>query len=197
MAAKTKKPIKKKRKPVPYKVPVGRALVLRTCDADMTAHGGFKWPESGPVECPDWKAVALCGNGLHGLLWGEGDGSLVNWSDDAKWLVVEVEQKTIVELDGKVKFPRGIVVACGDRLLATSFLIEHLTQAAKVVGCSINKGNRSTLTGGDGSTLILKFYDYSKNKHRVVTLDVGEDGILPNTKYKLNAENKPEVVSSN
>ena len=51
-------------------------LVLRTCAADMTSYGGFKWPKSGPVKCDDWKPRAECGNGLHGLLWGVGDGSL-------------------------------------------------------------------------------------------------------------------------
>jgi hypothetical protein len=38
-----------KAKPSPETV-----LVLRTCNADMTAHGGFKWPESGHVAAPDW-----------------------------------------------------------------------------------------------------------------------------------------------
>lgn len=27
-------------------------LILRTCNADMTSHSGFHWPESGPVEAP-------------------------------------------------------------------------------------------------------------------------------------------------
>lgn len=60
-----------------------RAYMLRTCAADMTAHGGFVWPKEGEVCAPDWRPDARCGNGLHGLLWGEGDGSLLNWSADA------------------------------------------------------------------------------------------------------------------
>lgn len=71
-------------------------LVLRTCAADMTSYGGFKWPESGPVKCSDWSPRAECGNGLHGLLWGVGDGSLVSWAEDAKWLVVEVPTDSVV-----------------------------------------------------------------------------------------------------
>lgn len=47
-------------------------LVLRTCAADLTSYGGFQWPESGPVESPDWNPIAECGNGLHGWL-GAGD----------------------------------------------------------------------------------------------------------------------------
>ncbi len=29
------------------------AVMVRTVNADMTSYGGFVWPESGPVECPD------------------------------------------------------------------------------------------------------------------------------------------------
>lgn len=56
------------------------AYVLRTCSADMTSHGDFRWPKRGRVEAPDWKPTAECGNGLHGLLWGESDGTLLNVS---------------------------------------------------------------------------------------------------------------------
>ncbi len=113
MATKTKtaaklKSVRKVRVTKPK--PVETVLVLRTCDKNLQSHGGFQWPESGPVKCDDWSATPACGNGLHGLLWGEGDGSLLNWSDDAKWLVVEIEARLIVDLDRKVKFPHGNVV---------------------------------------------------------------------------------------
>ena len=88
--------------------------VLRTCTDEMLAHNGFKWPESGPVECKDWDPKPKCGHGLHGLLWAEGDGTLLNWSDTAKWLVAKVLKSEVVVIDaGKVKFPRGTVVFCG------------------------------------------------------------------------------------
>ena len=95
---------------------VATVLVLRTCSPDMTSHNGFKWPKSGAVKAPDWNPQAICGFGLHGLLWGEGEGAHLNYSADAKWLVVEVSAKSIVDLKGKVKFPAGKVVFCGDRL---------------------------------------------------------------------------------
>ena len=103
-------------------------LVLRTCAPDKTSYGGFVWPESGPVAAPDWSPVAECGKGLHGLLWGEGEGALVSWEDDARWLVVEVEAASIVDLSGKVKFPRGVVAHCGDRYSATAYLAERAPQ---------------------------------------------------------------------
>ena len=61
-----------------------KALMLRTCAADMSAYGGFVWPKSGPVEAPDWSADPVCGGGLHGALWGEGDGALFQWGPDSR-----------------------------------------------------------------------------------------------------------------
>src|SRR6188768_2383636 len=97
-------------------------LILRTCAADMTAYNGFKWPESGHVAAPDWSPRAECGYGLHGLLWGEGDGSHLCWEEGARWLVVRVAADSIVDLDGKVKFPEGEVVYCGTQYEATQLI---------------------------------------------------------------------------
>src|SRR3972149_1448441 len=94
--------------------------LLRTCSSDMTSYGGFAWPRSGPVGCPDWDPTPECGHGLHGLLDGEGDGSLLHWAPDAVWLVVEVTE--YVDLAGKAKAPRGTVVHCGDQLSSTAWL---------------------------------------------------------------------------
>jgi hypothetical protein len=100
-------------------------LVLRSCSHDMTSHGGFVWPRSGPVKCSDWSPVASCGNGLHGLLNGEGDWSLVSFAKNAKWLVVEVDAELIVNTGEKVKFPNGNVVFCGALSGAAAFLSNH------------------------------------------------------------------------
>ncbi len=111
--AKTKKP--RPKSPSRKSSGAGKALILRTCNADMTSHGGFVWPKRGPVKCPDWDPQPTCGNGLHGLLWGRGNGALLNRAEDAVWLAVEVNTKDVVDIDGKVKFPRGRVVKCGAR----------------------------------------------------------------------------------
>jgi hypothetical protein len=140
------------------------------------------------------------------LLWGEGDGSLLDWSPEAKWLVVEVIESDIVAIGRKVKFPRGVVVFCGDRLGATDFIVSRLTKSASVVGACIRSGDggtstsgyRGTSTSGDGGTstsgyggtLVLTFWD-GKRK-RLVVAYVGENGIEPNKKYTIN--DKREVV---
>jgi hypothetical protein len=134
-------------------IPQGETvLVLRTCAADMTSYGGFTWPESGRVEAPDWEPLPHCGNGLHGLLWGEGDSGLANWNDDAKWLVVEVEKESIIDLVGKVKFPRGVVVCCGTRFEATAYLYEHGGKGYAVIGGTATAGDWGTATAGDWGT---------------------------------------------
>lgn len=85
-------------------------LVLRTCTKDYAAHGGFVYPALGPVSCPDFKPTKACGNGLHGLLNGLGNPDLLDWSADGRGQVLEVIKSEIIDLDGKVKFPRGIVL---------------------------------------------------------------------------------------
>jgi hypothetical protein len=140
--------------------------VLRTCRADLTSYDGFfVWPESGPVSCPDWNPRTGCGNGLHGLLWGEGDGSLLNWYDDAKWLVVAVDRSLIVDLGGKVKFPEGDVAFCGGRAGAVAFIVERGADPAKCVGGTASAGDggtamagyRGTASAGDGGTAMAGY----------------------------------------
>ena len=123
----------------------GHHFVLRTCEHNMHSSYGFFWPESGPVECSDWDPKPKCGHGLHGLLHGEGDGSLLDWDLAAKWLIVEVENYT--DLDGRVKFERGNVVYCGDHARAVAILQEVYPDAA-VVGGTATAGYGGIATAG-------------------------------------------------
>ena len=76
-------------------------LGLRTCKKDGTSYHGFKWPLTigAEVEAPDWSPRAKCGHGLHFLPWGDGDGGLLDWSDEAVALVVE-PLGPVVDIDG-------------------------------------------------------------------------------------------------
>jgi hypothetical protein len=128
-----------------------KVLVLRTCDADLKSHKGFQWPDHGHVIAPDWDPIPKCGNGLHGFLWGEGYSSLANWSDDAKWLVCEVDSDKIVDSKGKIKFPECDVVFCGSRFDATKYLHEHLPPGfhPAIMGATITTGNGGTSISGN------------------------------------------------
>ncbi|MCO7563543.1 hypothetical protein NJH48_01100, partial [Pseudomonas mosselii] len=134
-------------------------LVLRTCYADLTSHGGFQWPNEvgAVVSAPDWRNDNECGHGLHGWLFGQGDAGVSDsiGRQDAKWLVVEVALKDVVALGGKVKFPSCTIRHIGDKQSATEYLLEHEPRAASVavIGVTLTGGDDSTLTGGYGSTL--------------------------------------------
>ena len=172
------------------------AYILRTCNADMSSRNGFVWPREGVAECPDWKPTKECGNGLHGALWGEGDGSLLDWSNNAVWIVAGVDEW--IDLDGKVKFPRADVVFAGSRqdaidkivsLGATGAIIggtatagEGGTATAGYRGAA-TAGNYGTATAGDGGTICISHWDGERS--RIVIGYVGEDGIKPDTAYRV------------
>lgn len=117
------------------------ALVLRVCREDMTSTKGFRWPGVGEwAEAPDWHPRQACGNGLHGWLHGNGEHDVVDYlNDKSKWLVVEVELRTVVALGGKVKFPRGLVRFIGDKKAATDYLLANdpLARSAEVIGAVV------------------------------------------------------------
>jgi hypothetical protein len=133
--------------------PTKYVYVLRTCNKDLSSHKGFAWKPKGEVKAPDWDAKPECGHGLHGLLWGDGNAGLLDWSPGAAWLVCKVAAKDIVDIDGKVKFPKCKVVFCGDRKGATDYIIACGADPSKVVGAFLTGGDGATLTGGDGATL--------------------------------------------
>ena len=125
-----------------------KALILRTCKADLTSHGGFQWPESGEVVAPDWSPSEECGSGLHGLLWGAGDAGLLDWSDTAKWLVAEIDAEKAVDLGGKVKFERASVVFVGDRHEAANYIRDNGGDGHAIVSGTATAGYRGTATAG-------------------------------------------------
>ena len=130
-------------------------LVLRTSDANLRSYwdSSFQWPETGYVAAPDWRPSAGCGNGLHGLLWGDGDaGYLALGSTDAKWQVVEIMEYVVTsrDLSGnplKVKFPEGNVLMSTTREEATQYLYAKAPNGTRVAALTLTGGYRSTLTG--------------------------------------------------
>jgi hypothetical protein len=137
----------------------GKVYLLRSCAADMTGRAGFKWPETGPVEAPTewwgnesdkpddlklgWDPCVECGAGLHGLLWGIGDFSLMKVSapQNAKWLIVEALASDTAQISRKkAKISRGNVVFCGSlgdaviRMAALRLTIEGYSAPASTTG---------------------------------------------------------------
>ena len=198
---------------------MSKSLVLKVVSSDMKSYGGFQWPGVGGVAvADDWDASPTCGGGLHGWLNGVGDASCQSWSKspDAKWLVLSVDTETLVDLWGKVKFPEAEVVHVGDKksagdvILATGFIgpvigatvtggdgatVTGGHRATVTGGChaTVTGGRHATVTGGHGAILLLSFYS---DRKRVVTAYVGENGIKPNTPYRLNEAHEFEDVKN-
>ena len=139
---------------------MSKSLVLKVVSSDMKSYGGFQWPGVGAVAvADDWDEEPTCGGGLHGWLNGVGDASCQSWSKspDAKWLVLSVDTETLVDLGGKVKFPKAEVVHVGDKksagdvILATGFI-------GPVIGATVTGGDYATVTGGYGATVTGRDY---------------------------------------
>ncbi len=128
------------------------AYMLRTSDADRRSYGGFQWPESGPVSCPDWDPTKECGGGLHGLLHGVGAGILLSVEDDAVWQVIAVDPATAVDLGRKVKVPSGSVAFSGPKDGALAFLDAHGCADKPVAFATRTAGDCGTATAGYGGT---------------------------------------------
>ena len=186
-------------------------FLLKTVRPDGAAWGGFQWPldEGAEVIAPDWDPTPVCGGGLHGLLNGAGNGSLINWSTDAVWIVAEIpDGETVVDVDGKVKVRRCIVRHVGDKTSAPEFLAAHGHTEGVVAGTATagnrgtatagyagtaTAGNRGTATAGDAGTatagdrgtIILAWWDYDLGRRRWVVGEVGIDGIVADTPYRV------------
>jgi hypothetical protein len=112
-------------------------LILRTTrivNGKLIAHGYFEWPtEPGSlVAAATWEPKRVCGGGLHGLKWGNGDVGFLNWADAdnqnpkaVAWQVVEAEENLVVDMDGKCKFPYCRVVYTGDRSTACAIVSRY------------------------------------------------------------------------
>ena len=218
-----------------------KVLVLRTSDKNHQSYGGFQWPKEvgAKVVCRDWEPTGECGNGLHGALWGEGDGGLFSWDKNAVWQVVEVDKESIIDLRGKVKFPECVIRHIGNQESATKYLSENggldkaiiggtstsghfgisisgdegiSTSGEKGTSISGEKGTSTsghfgisisgdfgTSTSGLGGTSIsgdkgisisgdkgiIQIAFFYEGGRRIKTGYIGEDGLKPNTPYKL------------
>jgi len=144
----------------PEPKPPETVILLRTCKADGTSHGDFKWPltPGARVEAPDWDPTPECGHGLHGLLNGEGDWALLDWSIDARAMLIEADRSLVVEIGGKVKVPSAVVKTIG----ALPKLLCSLVCDAKRIGEFIagvkGSSDRVQAASGDGSQLAASGY---------------------------------------
>ena len=192
------KNVGKKKVAAPLSEPKEEMLFLRTCSPGGLSYGGFRWPlEVGViVTAPDWDPKPEYGNGLHGLKDGNGNANYLNWSPDAIWIVFGSD--FAVDLDGKWKVKTAVIRAVGDRKTVTDFLVS--AKRTGVHGGTSTSGDYGTSTSGDGGTstsghggsLISWWWDGNRRRFKVGY--IGENGLKPNTKYRLNDAHEFEEV---
>ena len=191
-------------------LPDGRYAVLRTHRADGASYGGFRWPTEvgGVAVAPDWDPDPSieCGRGLHGLLWGCGDGSLL--TPGLTWVIVAVDPGDIAtRLDGtgvppKVRFRSAEVIHVGDRGTATGWIAAHGGAGLPVVygtatagdGGTATAGYRGTATAGHYGVLVIRHYADS-GRSRLCVGQVDGVTLLPDTPYRLDAAGEFEAVA--
>ena len=88
---------------------------------------------------------------------------------------------------GKCKFHRGEVVHYGDRFSATSYMREHGLPGKSIVG--------GTATAGDMGTIIIRYWDPKKETYRAACSVIGEGGLKPGGKYKVDEKGKFQEVA--
>lgn len=155
--------------------------MLRTTDAEGRSYGGFCWPREvgAVVTAQDWSPEPVCGHGLHGLLWGEGDVALLSDLPDALWWVVEADAASVVDLGGKVKAPRVTVRLVGTREDAVAWLTAHAPGHATCY---------ARVTAGHEGMLAIRRWD--GRRYRLVVGYVGENGIEAGVPYRLDADGR-------
>ena len=140
-------------------------LVLRTVNADGTSHGGFRWPDSGAVEAPDWSPVAECGQG-HPLA------------------VVIVDH-------GTCEFCKYVHRVLSRHAAATG---DSGHAAASYYGWAIAGYNGQAKADRNGVVTLL-YWSKKDSRPRVVTGYVGEDGIKADTWYTVKNGKLTEMES--
>jgi hypothetical protein len=142
-----------------FKPATGYVLCLKSLPPTLVARGGFVWPESGRVAAPDWDPTQKFGNGLHAFKWGVGEARLAHLEGYARWLVLSVREKDIVELDLEVKFPECEVLFCGKREIAVYIIQHYAPTGTAVMFANITVGDGEIAIGGDYA--FLKGGDFS------------------------------------
>ncbi len=102
--------------------------VIRTCNEDGTPiHGNeaFIWPRSGPVADSNWAPTPHCGEGLHACRISQCGKHYLLDTKYPLFLVCEVEASEVVDVGGKVKFPRCNVIFSGSWRGALRCLRSH------------------------------------------------------------------------
>ena len=154
-------------------------LFLKSLYADNRGYNGFLWPDqvNAIVESETWDPTPQCGDGLHGLINGNGSSHLLKTSPDAIWIAFEsVDEKgnpadaEAVAIDGdKGKCHRAIIRAVGTRKEATAWL---MAQGCTYVhyAVKVTTDNHGTATAGDWGIAVTERYGVAEAKNQGIAI---------------------------
>jgi len=142
------------------------SLVLRVCRPDLTSHSGFSWPADvgAEVSAPDWKKNKIQ-VGARGTATAGYRGTATAGY-------------------------RGTATA-GESGTATAG--ESGTATAGESGTA-TAGESGTATAGNYGEIRIQWWDSKAQRYRTKIGYVGEDGIKPDTAYRLNDNHELEKV---
>ena len=130
---------------------------IKSLKADMTAHGGFKYPKRGRVEALDWNEKPKCGGGIHFLR--PGDNNPGKWHGE-KFIALDTLDSPVVALDGKAKCRYAKVLRVADSMADLCVWLQErghngpwfLGVATSGYGGTSTSGDYGTSTSGNGGT---------------------------------------------
>lgn len=143
-------------------------LLLRSCEPGGKSYGGYIWDLTvGAENQPErWSPNAICGNGLHGLLWGRGDVNLTNVGMGSVWVAFSAAREDVVNIGtekSKVRVARVEFVS-EDRAKVAQFIADrstkkigskdHFLKVKAGKGQKVVVGDYGTAIVGDGGTAV-------------------------------------------
>ena len=162
-------------------------LFLRTCKKDGTSYKGYKWNlKIGAVNvADDYNDRAECGGGLHGIKNGIGSAGYLDFSDGYIGVVFSADEYVDIDCE-KSKCREARVEFVGELKLCADY-IHNQTGLSGIICQVATAGDRGTATAGDWGTIVIK-YHYG-NRYRLKVGYIGDDGLMPNTAYRLDDNN--------
>ena len=190
---------------------------LRTVNKNCISYNNFKWDlKIGAINtCGDWNEKPECGGGLHGIRNAVGSASLLDWSENAipfvfsstKYIDID-NQKSKVQ-KAKIEFVGKSIPECSTWIYQKTSIQGGIAVCISGgYGATVSGGDRAMVSGGDEATVsggygatvsggyeaIIQIKYYDGNRYRIKIGYIGEDGLKPNIKYKLNDKFEFEEV---
>jgi hypothetical protein len=103
-----------------------------------------------------------------------------NMADAAEFMVAHEPRAATVAVIGRTA--SGSVVQVGDSGTATAG--DRGTATAGALGTA-TAGDSGTATAGENGCISIQYWDAKKDRYRLKTGYIGEDGLKPNTAYRL------------